>query len=212
MDEFASSPLRRSRRARPQLFRLQSAFGGDAFWHHRHVVARRRAPTSRTACVRRLVKSVGPFGPWCLRSNRVRCFSRPLYAAVFRGARHSVSSTLAGAAAELPCPFDEVVSPTSPEPRLGPLNFFKELELGRGPLVELPAIEFSIREHEPRFVETRLSTAGLPFGGRAAGVEVRSRFACAVRQGRHFSRSRGQDDNPMVSRLVHRQTPSVACS
>jgi hypothetical protein len=81
------------------------------------------------------------------------------------------SSTLAGAVAELPCPFDEVVIPTSPEPRLGPLNFSKELELGRGPLVELPAIEFSIREHEPRFVDTRLSTAGLPFGGRAGGVE-----------------------------------------
>jgi hypothetical protein len=71
-------------------------------------------------------------------------------------------------APELPCPFDEVVNPTSPEPRLGPLNFSKELELGRGPLVELPAIEFSIRGHEPRFVETRLSTAGLPFGDRAA--------------------------------------------
>jgi hypothetical protein len=67
-------------------------------WHHRHIAVRRRTSTSRTACVRRLVKSVGPFGPWCLRSNRVRCFLRPLYAAVFRGARHSVPPPLRGGA------------------------------------------------------------------------------------------------------------------
>lgn len=95
MDKFASSPLRRSRRARCSFFgciRVRRR----CLWHHRHIAVRRRTSTSRTACVRRLVKSVGPFGPWCLRSDRVRCFLRPLYAAVLRGARHSVPPPLRG--------------------------------------------------------------------------------------------------------------------
>jgi len=73
------------------------------------------------------------------------------------------------AAPELLCPFDEGVSPPSPEPRLGPLNFSKERELGRGPLVELPAIVFSIREHDPRFVDNPPCGGRSPFGDRAVG-------------------------------------------
>lgn len=84
--------------------------------------------------------------------------STPLPPAAFatdlRSARHSVRKRppLQRRPPELLRPFDEVVSPTSPEPRLRPLNFFKEPELGRGLLVQLAAIEFSIREHDPRFV------------------------------------------------------------
>lgn len=192
-------------------FSAAFAFGGDAsgtIVTSPSVAGRRhRGPRASVASSKASAPSVpGAFA-------RIECaasfgrFTRPFSAAPATPFLHPC-----GVAPELPCPFDEAVSPASPEPRLGPLNFSKELELGRGPLVELPAIEFSIREHEPWFVETRLATAGLPFGDRAVGVEVRSRLACAARQARHFSRSRGQDDNPMFSRLVHRQTPCVACS
>jgi hypothetical protein len=76
---------------------------------------------------------------------------------------------LCEAAPELLCPFDEGVNPPSPEPRLGPSDFSKERELGRRPLVELTAIVFSIREHDPRLVDNPPCGGRSPFGDRAVG-------------------------------------------
>jgi hypothetical protein len=179
-------------------------------WHPRHACARRRASAPRTARFRRSVKSVGRFRP---QVPSLVTSAPPCSAAFATGlgcARHPGSIRPCEAAPELLCPFDEGVSPPSPEPRLGPLNFSKERELGRGPLVELPAIVLSIREHDPRFVDTRLAAADLLAELGLSAAIVRSRFAYAARRARHPRRSRDADDNLSISRRAARQTPRVA--
>lgn len=111
-------------------------------WHPRHAGVRRRTSAPRTARFRRSVKSVGRFRPQVPSLVSSAPPPPPAFAIGFGCARHSEFVRLCEAAPELLCPFDEGVSPPSPEPRLGPLNFSKERELGRGPLVELAAIVF----------------------------------------------------------------------
>jgi hypothetical protein len=138
-------------------------------WHPRHACVRRRTPAPRTAPSVAPSRASAAFGPRCLRSYRVRLPARPLSRPGSAAPATPDRIRPCGAAPELLCPFDEVVNPPSPEPRLGPLNFSKERELGRGPLVELPAIVFSIREHDPRFVDNPPCGGRSPRGDRAVG-------------------------------------------
>lgn len=118
--------------------------------------------------------------PGAFARDRVRRLPRPLSRPYSAAPATPDRFRPCGAAPELLCPFDEGVSPPSPEPRFCPLNFSKERELGRGPLVELPAIVFSIREHDPRFADNPPCGGRSPRGDRAVGRDRQEpvRFRC----------------------------------
>lgn len=183
-------------------------------WHPRRALARRRTLAPRTARFRRSVKSVGRCRPQVPSLNRVRRFLRPLSRPISAAPATPLRKRppLQRRPPELLRPFDEVVSPTSPEPRLRPLNFFKEPELGRGLLVQLAAIEFSIREHDPRFVRIPSSRWSIRFSAAEPSPSSSGavRAFRAARQDRHRGRSRDLDDNPSLSRRAVRRAPRVA--